>query len=239
MIDLRRAEERGEFRGGSGHEARVISASDIERNDLADAPFLRGGGDAFHFLLAAGEDDLAGTVQVSNIDIAQLGNFLRLRRSGPEEGNHRPAGQVAGFLHEAAPLGDEGEAGFKGETPGRRMGGVFAEGKTGGGLEAEGLAGVIGNRGQEGEAVSVKSGLADARLGQDVRRSREAVFAEGPVEALVGAFVEGLSRGAVRNKISAHADFLRALSGKKDGAGKRGGHKVLGEPDIITAPANL
>jgi len=61
----------------------------------------------------------------------------------------------------------------------RRRGGIFTEGETGGGVEAERAPGVVLERGEDGKAVDIKRGLADAGLSQGFRGALEAVFGKG------------------------------------------------------------
>ena len=172
---------------GGGHEARMIRAGDLERDDFPDALFLRERGHGFHFLHAAGKDDLAGAIEVGDVDVAGRGDLARLFRRGAEQRGHGADGGVAGLLHERAALGDEVQAGLEGERAGGGVRGVFAEREPRRGLEAQRAAGVVLERGEERQAVHIERGLADARLGQDFLRALEAVLADGPAEAVVGA----------------------------------------------------
>ncbi len=128
-------------------------------------PFLCGGVDLCHGILRAGKDDLARAIQVGHVDIALGGDLLRLFRCGAEQRDHRADRGIAGLLHQAAPFLLEVEPGLEGEAARRRVGGVFAEGEARRSLEAQGHALEVLVGGEDGQAVHIKSGLADARLG--------------------------------------------------------------------------
>ena len=224
-LHLRRGEEGLEARRRRRHEARVISPGDLERDGFLHALLLRERGDRFHFLHAARENDLAGAVEVGDVDVAGLRDLARLFRRGAEQRGHGANRGVAGLLHERAALGHEMQAGLESERVRGGVGGVFAKRKPGGGFEAQRLAGVILIRREEREAVAVKRRLAHARLGEDLHRALEAVFGDGPAEEVVGAFVKCPCRDAIFDKISAHADFLGALPGKEQRAGFGIAHK--------------
>jgi hypothetical protein len=124
------ARARASLSCADSHQAAVISAGHGQGDGAFDALVLRFGGGGRDAFSAAAEDDLAGGVQVRDIDVAFGGEFANRGFLTAEHGQHRALGVLAGFFHEAAALEDEVEAG--GEVEGARggMGGEFAEGET-------------------------------------------------------------------------------------------------------------
>ena len=194
------------------HEPRVIGAGHVERLGGADAVLLgerNGEGDFAGF---AGDNDLAGRVEIGHIHVALSGEGADGAFIGAEHGCHGAGGLLAGFLHELPALGDEAQTGFEVERARCGMRGEFTQGETCGGLRCE-IAQLLAERGEAGEAMDVQSRLADAGLSQLFIRAFPGDAGKGPSQNLIGAAEKLGSRRVVGRQVLAHTYRLGALTG--------------------------
>ena len=178
------------------HERRVERSADRERQDPLRAERAGEVGDALEGLGGAGDDDLAGRVEVGDPGLAlgTLARGLDVVVFEAEDGDHRPGALLGGVLHRGAALGDEAQPVLEGERAGRDEGGVLAEAVPGGGrrLEAEALGGVeddeagheggelgVGGPGQR-LLVGVEEQSGDVSVEDLARRARRAPRTGGP-----------------------------------------------------------
>jgi len=175
-----------ELEEGGIHEPGVVGTGDVERFREADA-VLFGERDGERDLRAfAGDDDLAGAVQICHIHVGFGGEGADGALVRADHRGHSAAVLRAGFLHKEAALGDEAQAGFKVEGAGGGVRGEFAERKAGGGVDGE-LADLGAQRSEAGEAVDEKGRLAIGRLRERFLRTGESDGAERTPEDRVGA----------------------------------------------------
>ncbi len=113
----------------------MISAGHRQRHGLSRAvafgQFTRGG----HLVRSPGDDNLAGTIQVGQLDPGLGTDLARLRFVESDDGGHCSVRLVAGFLHEAPALTHDLDGVLEAQRAGGGQGGELAEGQSGRGVE--------------------------------------------------------------------------------------------------------
>ena len=139
-------------------------AGDFQLHGLADAEVLRHAHGDGNFARLAGDDDLAGGVDVGHIHVGLRREVADDIFVHADHRGHSALGRLAGFLHELSALRDDLEPGGEVERARGGVRGEFAEREPGGGGHRE-IAELFLNGCQRGEPVNVKGGLADGRFG--------------------------------------------------------------------------
>lgn len=205
-----------EFGLGALHESRVVGAGDGEEHGLFGATGFRefaGLVDAIRF---AGDDDLAGAIEVGQFHTGGDADFVGGLLIESDDGGHGAMGVVACLLHELAALPNEGKCGLKRHDPGRGEGGELTEGQTGGGLEGEMRD--VGAEEFECDPTDKKDrGLCVFCARQFRFRSIEAEAGDVVTEQLIGLIQQGAGGWEMAGEIPAHSDCLGALTGKEEG----------------------
>ena len=212
-------EDVGHGFGGGLHEGGVEGAGDFEGDGFEAFGFgeLRGalaGGDR------AGEDDLAGGVEVGGDEDVALGGLVAEGGGGglvgTQEGEHGGGVGFGGGLHELAAGFDDVEAIFEGKDAGDVEGGVFAEGEAGG--EIGGGHFFEFEKGfEDGDGGDEDGELGDVGFVERIFRAFEAEAGEGEAQGLVGGFEDAGGDAEAGGEIFAHADELGALAGAEEG----------------------
>jgi hypothetical protein len=222
-------ERGGEFGLGALHESRVVGAGDAEEHGLLSATGFRefaGLVDAIGF---AGDDDLAGAIEVGQFHAGGDADFVGGLLIEADDGGHGPVRVVACLLHELAALPNEWKRGLKGDDSGRGEGRELTEGQTGGGFEGE--MGDVCAQEFEGDPTDKKDrGLCVFRACQFLFRSIKTEAGDVVTEQLIGFIQQGAGGWEMAGEISAHPDSLCALTGKEEGCflHKRQHFKQLG-----------
>ena len=181
--------------------------------DLA-AGSLGSGNGLVHAFFRAGNDRLAGAVEVGNVHVAFLRQLDDVFIRPADHRGHGALRGVAGFLHERAALLDQAKAFFKGIGSGSRMSREFTQGKAGGSHGIQGRRQLLQD-GQAGQAMHVESRLAVAGAGQFFAGAFKHDGGEGFPKRLVRLLNQGPGCGILVIQIFAHAYFLGTLSGKQ------------------------
>src|SRR5262245_47663938 len=110
----------------------MIRAGDIERDCLLDSLSLGDLECLGDFLLLARDDDLAGSVQVSEIHIRFTTDLPHLCFLCADDRRHGAAGGVASLLHEQPASPHDPQPFLKWDAVGGGMGSEFSETQAGG-----------------------------------------------------------------------------------------------------------
>ena len=89
------------------------------------------------FVRFAGNDQLAGTIQIRQHHARFGANFTRGRLVQADDRRHAASGDVAGFLHEPTTLTHHAQAILEAHGARRRQGREFAKRQAGGGMKLE------------------------------------------------------------------------------------------------------
>ncbi len=191
----------------------MVSTGDVEGDDFFDPAVLGGDDGGLDLGFLAGDDDLAGRVEIGGLDVEGGAEIIDRLALFAEDCGHGSGGLFAGELHEAASFGDDPEAGGEVKYARCRQRGDLAEAQAKGELHVAQLA-LFLEDGVDRETMDEKRGLADLRLGELGLGAFEANFGQIPAEHTIGLVVEGACGGGVFVERLAHADLLGALSGE-------------------------
>ena len=188
-------------------------ARDVQHDDLAHAARLELL-DRFRELhLLAGDHDLAGAVEVRDVDFARGADFLDDFGVAAEHGGHAAGSGAAGFVHQLRALGEQSEPFGESEGAAGVQRAVFAEAEAGAADRSHiRISGF--ECGERRAAHGVDGGLAVTAFGQffggTVEDDRTLLIAEHRVRLVK----QRLGFGEGFRQIFSHSDRLRALSGK-------------------------
>ena len=193
----------------------MVGPGDGERHDHLEGAAILGRRHRFEDPgPVARDDDLAGAVEVGDIDIELLRDGRHLLRRAADKGRHRPLRPVARLLHEPSPFRHDLQAGLEIKGFGRRQGGQFAEAEAEAGAKIRQLS-ALAEKGVDRIPHDVERGLAHPGFGQLGLMAFKANAGERPAERRVGAFIELARDGRSLGERFPHADLLRALPAKE------------------------
>ena len=199
---------------GRGHERRVERPADRQGHHPLGAELLGLRAGRADTLGRAGDDHLAGGVEVGDphVVVGQVAGHLDLVVVEAEDGSHRAGVVEAGVVHGVGPLDHQAQALLEGQRPAAGERGVLAEAVAGAvvGLDAEAL-----DRVEHHQAGHERGELGVAGVLQLVGVGVEEQAAEVPVRDR-GCLPDELPAGVIGPR-SSHAGALRPLAWEGEG----------------------
>ncbi|OPZ18314.1 MAG: hypothetical protein BWZ10_01055 [candidate division BRC1 bacterium ADurb.BinA364] len=190
-------------------------AADRQRHDALHAQFFQFFNRRLHRVRFAADDNLFGGVDVCDND-AWAGGLDGLPHDSQfrHHGGHGAGAGLAGFVHGSAAFRDKGKTLAPSKNACGGQSAIFAKAMPGGGDGPDALG---AQRGQRGHGDRVQRRLHVDRQFQFVFRPLEAKRGNGAAKLLVGLGKHIPGFGIRFGEFAAHADGLRALSGKQEG----------------------
>ena len=171
--------------------------TDVEEDSPFGTGFLHSRSRFFDGFGAAGDDNLAGAVEVDSLDGAALGrnlsaDFFDLIFSQAEDSGHAAFTEGHGFLHELAAEADGADGVGKGQGAGSDEGRIFAEAVAGSDVRCQPFLGE--------DAAAGRAGREDSRLciigfHEFFIRPFEAELGQGKAQCVVSFFKKLFDHG--------------------------------------------
>ena len=169
----------------------------MEEDSPFGTGFLHGSGSFFDGFGTAGDDDLAGAVEVDGLDRAALGRNLStdvfdLIFSQAEDSGHAAFTEGYSFLHELAAEADRADGVSKGQGAGSDEGRIFAETVAGSNVRCQSF---LGEDAAAGRAGRQDSRLCIIGLHEFFIGTFKAELGQGETQSVVGFFKKLFDNG--------------------------------------------